>query len=129
MPNTSVLAAATGLPSSPPRRGFLGGLVSLPLVGGAVTLIGQPTASAEPVTPDMLATYSDWLFYERRVLMSEMAAYDPPDARRLGSLVGDRSDDFHFPGMAPGWMDIPQPSTRAALVLSTVGCDWRRDGR
>lgn len=35
------------------RRGFLRGLVSLPLIGGGVTLIGAPTAAATPVTPDL----------------------------------------------------------------------------
>ncbi len=37
------------------RRGFLRGLATLPLIGGGVTLIGNPTrAAAEPVTEDLL---------------------------------------------------------------------------
>lgn len=32
------------------RRGSLRGLTSLPLIGGGVSLIGRPTAVAEPLT-------------------------------------------------------------------------------
>jgi hypothetical protein len=38
--------------------------------------------------------------------------------------------DFHFPAHERGgWQGVPQPSTRAAIVLSAVGCDWRDGGR
>src|SRR5215203_3733402 len=53
------------------RRGFLRGLVSLPLIGGGVTLIGSPTAAAVPVTKELLDSYDAWLFYERRYLHFE----------------------------------------------------------
>jgi hypothetical protein len=36
------------------RRGFLRGLTAFPLIGGGVTLIGNPTAAAEPVSRDLL---------------------------------------------------------------------------
>lgn len=58
------------------RRGFLCQLASLPLIGGGVTLIGQPTASAEPVTPDLLEAYKTWLDMEMRFLCWDMAG-DP----------------------------------------------------
>ncbi len=44
-------------PSLTGRRGFLRGLVTLPLIGGGVTLIGNPTAAAEPVTKELLVNY------------------------------------------------------------------------
>ena len=47
-----------------PRRGFLRGLASLPLIGGSVALIGQPTKAAGPVTQAMLADYADFLAIE-----------------------------------------------------------------
>lgn len=47
------------------RRGFLRGFTMLPLVGGDVTLIGQPTHAATPITPGLLSTYSAWLHHER----------------------------------------------------------------
>ena len=53
------------------RRGFLRGLTTLPLIGGGVTLIGNPTKAAEPVTSHLLDCYDTWLFYERRFLRFE----------------------------------------------------------
>ena len=120
------------------RRDFLRGLVSLPLIGGGVTLIGQPTAVAAPTTPDMLEAYKTWLEYERRFLCWEMAAdpvcrarYHPFERTdRVGYFdaidgcfahIGD-SGKFHRGDQGQ------QPSARAALT-STVGCDWREDGR
>ena len=50
------------------RRTFLGQLAGLPLIGGSVALIDQPTAVAEPITTPMLLQYANWLFYERRLL-------------------------------------------------------------
>lgn len=113
------------------RRGFLRGLVTLPLIGGGVTLIGNPTAAAEPITDALLDSYDAWLEYERRYLQwqrqrplihrlnapyrSDMAgweAYDVVPARNSGAR-------FHAVDQAPA-------SSRAALVLSAVGCDWRR---
>ena len=47
------------------RRAFLRQLASLPLIGGAVTLIGNPTAAAVPATPELLDAYEEWLDLER----------------------------------------------------------------
>lgn len=46
------------------RRGFLRGLAHLPLVGGGVTLLGNLTGAAEPVTLELLQSYSAWLHFE-----------------------------------------------------------------
>ena len=97
------------------RRGFLRGLAGLPLVGGAVTLIGQPTAAAVPATPELLEAYRNWLHMERRMLAWEMAEGDP---RAFDVLMHQfRPNDvgalFHD--------DAPPPSTRAAVILSTAG--------
>ena len=100
------------------RRGFLRGLATLPLLGGGVTLIGQPTASAEPVTEALLDSYNAWLLMERAYLMKERH--------------GRPADYFHpnTPGGMYHWRAFgeptgPAPSSRAAVVLSAVGCDWR----
>lgn len=114
------------------RRDFLGGLVSLPLIGGGVTLIGQPSAVAEPVTIDMLEAYKTWLFYERRSLAWNMARHPRYTAYYKGlsqkkiyskiepsCVYAGESGSFHsYDGTNP-------PESRAALVLTTVGCDWR----
>ena len=68
------------------RRDFLRGLVSLPLIGGGVTLIGQPSAVAEPVTSDLLEAYKTWLFNEHRSLSGDMAA-SPAAAWAAGLFV------------------------------------------
>ena len=120
------------------RRAFLRGLASLPLIGGGVTLIGNPTAAAVPVTRDLLHSYDSWLFFERRMVCFELAKHDWPTAREFEGLRGGSSrhvpgDQWHFQwtgGRGPaGWIDAPQPSTRAAVVLSAVGCPLAAEGR
>ncbi|MDO9426044.1 MAG: hypothetical protein Q7T93_04365 [Methylobacterium sp.] len=108
------------------RRGFLSGLATLPLIGGSVALIGTPSAAAVPVTDGRLDAYSEWLFMERRLLCLEQhPGFDQAD-RFVPANTGAK--DFHFPDFPTRWQDLPQPSTRAALVLSAVGCGWR-EGR
>ena len=106
------------------RRGFLRALAALPMIGGGVALIGAPEAVAEPITRDLLVTYADWLLMERRRLLKTLYP-DPAErvfARR--SVIGsEAADAFHIPFDGRG--GSPDPTTRAALVLSAVGCDWR----
>lgn len=111
------------------RRGFLRGLTTLPLIGGGVTLIGAPSAVATPVTSGLLDAYNEWLFMERRLLALEQ--YPGMDGRSAENFVPANTGarDFHFSG-ASSWNDPAYlPSTRAALVLSAVGCSWREAGR
>ena len=109
------------------RRSFLRGLTTLPLIGGGVTLIGNPTKAAELITPELLDAYSEWLFYERRMLCIER--YGDRDAE--GFVPANTGAHlFHFPpSELGGWKAAPKPSVRAAVVLSAVGCDWREDDR
>ena len=117
------------------RRGFLRSLASLPLIGGGVALIGQPSAVAEPVTLPMLLQYSNWLFMERRLLCLEVvnAAGAASDCHVLESVSyikpGEGSfPDFHFPRVG-SWTDVASPSTRAAVVMAASGFDWREQDR
>ena len=103
------------------RRGFLRGLTTLPLIGGGVTLIGAPTAVAEPVTPALLVEYETWLACEALAVSRELRPNYP-----LGTLTTLYTPAWEWHEAQKG--SLP-PSTRAALVLATVGCDWRRDGR
>lgn len=110
------------------RRGFLSGLATLPLIGGSVALIGSPSAVAQPVTRDLLVGYSDWLLLERRILNMELFpnAEDRQAVRHV--YLGNRATEaFHIPPDGD-WKAVAKPSTRAALVLSTVGAEWRREG-
>jgi hypothetical protein len=83
------------------RRGFLRGLAHLPLIGGGVTLLGDPTAAAVPVTEQLLDAYSEWLFYARRLLCRERW----PGNRDAEAFVpaNTGATGFHFPAYPPSW--------------------------
>lgn len=105
------------------RRGFLRGLAALPLIGGSVELVGTPTASAMPVSNDLLSAYDQWLFYERRLLLREQYGHlgtDMVRAAERGVPSGTLSQSFHFP-LHGSWTDLPGPSTRVAIILSAAG--------
>lgn len=117
------------------RRGLLRGLASLPLIGGSVAVLGRPTAAAEPVTEQLLHSYSAFLFYERRMLRAELG--HKPSGAELKPMGWDGGWTVMIPsdadyvrvdnaGGAFHWADRSAASTRAAIVLSAVGCDWRR---
>ena len=109
------------------RRGFLRGLVSLPLVGGGVAILGDPMAVAAPVTPRLLGAYSEWLRVERNLLHLELFPDADPRARPYLVPPGaGAARHFHAPPHPGSWRDLPPASARAALVSSAVGCDWRR---
>ena len=117
------------------RRGFLRGLTALPLIGGGVTLIGNPTKAAEPVTPHLLDCYDTWLFYERRFLRFERFGSGGDRCgwdNRFAVVDTTTGKAFDFVTMAHAGgryhgrgREDQSPSTRAAVVLSAVGCDWR----
>lgn len=113
------------------RSGFLRGLAMLPLIGGSLTLIGVPSAVAEPVTPRLLREYHDWLMFERSCLVREINSVNPtrfgPDCA-MGSAYRWHRSHGELRSDSEGRMTgdgVSFPSTRAALVLSAVGCDWR----
>lgn len=112
------------------RRGFLSGLVTLPLVGGGVTLVGTPTAVADTPSRYLLASYSEWLRLERNVLHDEIFCTDEPAVRPCRAVTAPLAvDRFFIPPYPASWRDLPKASTRAALVLAAVGCNWQGDGR
>lgn len=127
--------------NDPARRGFLRSLVTLPLIGGGLTLIGKPTSAAVPVTDQLLEHYDTWLFHERRRLRLERfgSKIEPTGVYRAGDLQvgtiigrfdGAMIDLVRF-NTASTFHDGPSasPITRAAVVLAAVGCDWREGGR
>ena len=105
--------AKTSIPSS--RRGFLSQLCALPMIGGGVTLIGAPTAVAAAIDRELLLTYSTWLDGERRWLSWELCGDDKSQFDTLHRCV-------FFDNEAGRYIhNSPQPSTRAALILSAAG--------
>lgn len=106
-----------------PRRRFLSGLATLPLIGGAVSLLGQPPAAATPLSVDLLESYITWLHFEFRLLKAEMRAADPSRYRGDFILTDNAGGDFHRDEYH-GWQTEQHASRRAAIILSAVGCDW-----
>ena len=111
------------------RRTFLRGLATLPLIGGSVALIGNPTKAAVPVTPELMHGYKLWLRNEHCMLCHELTGYDVNRAKMVHRefYFDHPGGDWHFGWPNPnyslaGWPDAPQPSARAAIVLSAVGC-------
>ena len=117
------------------RRGLFRGLAALPLIGGPVSVLGNPTKAAEPVTADLIEAYDTWLFYERRGLRFERyGALDPdhswdrrvalvePETGLMWNQVSVLNAGGRYHRYTP---DEPTASSRAAVVLSAVGCDWR----
>lgn len=98
-----------------PRRGFLGGLTTLPLIGGRVALVGQPTAAAEPITFELLEHYKSYLYAEAVALGREMY-----EGHQYGHLV------LPYSPLGRSWtatcVDNPA-STRAAAILAAAGWD------
>jgi hypothetical protein len=104
-----------------PRRAFLSQLAKLPLIGCSLSLIGAPPAVAEPVTRELLDAYRSWLAVEYTSLHHELF----PGRKFWFSFNPNNAGGFyHWPYDNSG---KPTASTRAALVLSTVGCDWKCD--
>jgi hypothetical protein len=111
------------------RRGFLRGLTTLPLIGGGVALIGTPSAVAESVTHELLDSYDASLEYERRWLQWERHRGIQAPARFnlpfLMQMNGEDQTCDYIPAANGGARfhghDEPPASSRAALVLSTVG--------
>ena len=103
------------------RRAFLASLAALPMLGGGVKLIGQPTATAVPVSDGLLRNYEAWLAWERRQLQTEIWGRDVADKCTTFLAMNLPGEQWHNP-----WRDeaapCPPASTRAALVLATVGC-------
>lgn len=109
-----------------PRRGFLRALASLPLIGGGVTLIGQPTAAAVPVTLDLFERYVAWLACEHAEALVQLEELRYPDEPLLAADRRQwvRQPLFWFPDDPVARTNVlsTRPSTRAAVVLSAAGC-------
>jgi hypothetical protein len=116
------------------RRGFLRGLTTLPLIGGSVALIGNPAKAAVPITRELQERYIAWLANEHAAALFELHPPQPQydDFQRSMSdwhYARVRTPMYWFPEAQDIEASIARsrpPSTRAALVLSAVGCGWER---
>ena len=141
MPKIAISAAGGAMP----RRGFLRQLCGLPLLGGEIILLGAPTAVAEPVTEPLLDAYFTFLNTELNLLGREnpqpmnlpMLREQPPVHIDHPLRIQWARDSI---AAHDEWIQSVEerlarneampifarpPSTRAALVLSSVGFEWR----
>lgn len=95
------------------RRSFLRGLVSLPLIGGGVTLIGQPSAPVPLVQAAALPTLDD----PRQRARYAWEAF----AAAMRDLTTD-ADGWTILGAAERYRDIPQQ--RAGSFLRTASIHY-----
>lgn len=111
-----------------PRRGFLLGLAKLPLIGGSIAILGQPTSAATPITVPLLERYHAFLSRETAATLAELysLAYtrtdwgwslDDVDSYRHKVPMGYLREDETVEHM----IAARRPSTRAAVVLSAAG--------
>ena len=93
------------------RRGFLRGLVTLPLIGGSVALIGNPVRAAQVATPEQLLVYAAFAVNEMRQVLELVQA----QGVAVGLLPGvmERHRDT-FP-------DKASVTVRAPVILSAAG--------
>ncbi len=118
------------------RRQFLRGLASLPLIGGSVAILGQPTAAAVPVTDCLLEAYNEWLDLERSWLQFERFG---PRSRRV--VEDSRHPEVVWRDRQTGkcWtstyvtsmsgFDHTNAASRAAVVMAAAGVALNRAGR
>jgi hypothetical protein len=109
------------------RRGFLAALAALPLIGGAVRIIGAPSAVDVPATVDLLRRYQAFLAREnlatlaeiellRGIAPAEFNLAQPESYMHRVSMGLVRPD-----AAADQLVKESAPSSRAALVLSAAG--------
>lgn len=103
------------------RRGFLRDLTALPLAGDVVTLVGNPTGVAEPASPQLLGCYLEWLRLEREAVQDLLLPGSDPYA--VVSMLPGAGAALSFHAGQDG-DEGAGPASRAAFVLSAVGCDW-----
>ena len=96
------------------------------MIGGSVALIGSPSAVAVPTHTGLLENYEAWLAWERYRLQREMWGEDAARKSTTFLRMNTASERWHNPWRAED--ACPEPSTRAALVLATVGCPLDKGG-
>jgi hypothetical protein len=118
------------------RRGFLRGLTTLPLIGGGITLIGQPTAVAEPVTRELVMNYHSWRQGEHWALSWELAGGNtssPITFTAPASLIpgGATSDEALMAGrrrqLARHWCSAPLAAPGERTTTSDLSTSRRAE--
>jgi hypothetical protein len=108
------------------RRGFLRSLAALPLIGGAVQIIGAPSAVDMPTTEGLLRWYQAFLSRENLATLAEiqlLRGYAPEFNLAQRASYEHRVPMCMVPpnAAADALVNETAPSSRAALVLSAAG--------
>ncbi|WP_237479250.1 hypothetical protein [Lichenibacterium dinghuense] len=111
------------------RRAFLRGLASLPLIGGSVALIGNPSAAAVPVSRYLLDSYMDFLAIElRETVIQSRETHAAREGHPDCPWVREATERHMWAPERPhmrGLLDASgRPSARAAVILSAAGVPW-----
>lgn len=69
---------------------------------------------------EVLEAYLEWLAMEARLLRIELYG-DQYFADRELTPCNTFAKAFHFPSDGRSWRDVPQPSTRAQIILTVAG--------
>ena len=115
------------------RRSFLRGLASLPLIGGSIAILGQPSAAAVPVTDTLLERYGLFLAIEAREALIECrerrcVREGHPDAVAVMREWTERCIYAPDNPWMRGLLNAGgTPSVRAAVVLSAAGVPLTRE--
>ena len=91
----------------------------LPLIGGRVTPLGNPTKAAEPVTEAMLQAYATWLEMERRFLNWERAGGQGATFKALEGRFGSTTRS------GASKAEAGRHPRRGRPWCSPVECGWR----
>ncbi|RWK12164.1 hypothetical protein [Mesorhizobium sp.] len=95
---------------------------------------GSVAAAASSQIPreEMLQAYSEWLHFERQMLMRDI--FPGQDMHQMMQYVpcNTRASWFHFPlpdDPRGTWETIPSPATRALAVMTMAGVDLTKGGK
>lgn len=117
------------------RRTFLCGLASLPLIGGSVAILGQPTAAAIPVTDTLIERYQLLLAIEVREALTEcreqrcMREEHAEHAAVMREIKGRCIQAPDNPWILELLDAGGRPSSRAAIALAATWVDLTKGRR
>ncbi|MER9696368.1 hypothetical protein NKJ16_31255 [Mesorhizobium sp. M0179] len=102
MPNTPLLEAGEGygrcLPFRRFSRALLGAIASIPAIRGAAAAHVSPQPAPLPSEEELLQAYSEWLFFERLLLMRDIYPRERNPYRQTALVpCNTLAAHYHFP--------------------------------
>ncbi|MER8849313.1 MULTISPECIES: hypothetical protein [Mesorhizobium] len=102
MPNTPVLEAGEAMPAAFlgrfSRRALLGAIASIPAIRGAAAAHVSPQPAPLPSQEELLQAYSEWLFFDRLLLMRDIYPGERNPYRQTALVpCNTLAAHYHFP--------------------------------